>query len=187
MKQLAEHRTKADNICLLGKGAFEEPANKKRVRPKSFNIERDLSVTKHHTKFKNAMKQLAEHRTKADNICLLGKGAFEEPANKKRVRPKSFNIERDLSVTKHHTKFKNAMKQLAEHRTKADNICLLGKGAFGEPVNKKRVRKDSYNIGEHFQADLSVTEHPSEDRADIKLVVHEYPNDMFRLVPESVL
>ena len=83
-------------------------------------------------------------------------------------------------------KFKNAMKQLAEHRTKTDDICLLGKAVFGEPVNKKRGHRRQYNIGDCFQADLSVTLCPSKSRDDIKLVVKKCPNGAFMLVPLCV-
>ncbi len=75
------------------------------------------------------------------------------------------------------------MRQLAEHTTKSDDIHLLGKGIFGEPTHKKRWRQKEYNIGDQFQADLSVTKSPSKERGDIKLVVKVSSSGVFTLVP----
>lgn len=80
-------------------------------------------------------------------------------------------------------KFTSAMKQLAEHRTKADNTHLLGKGLFGDPLNKKRLRHNEYNIGDDFQADLSVTKCPCNERSDVRLVVIKRFDGAFILRP----
>lgn len=81
-------------------------------------------------------------------------------------------------------KYKNAMRQLADHNTTPGDVHLLGK-VFGEPVHKKRWRHTECNIGDRFQADLSVTESPSEERGDIKLVVEKSSSGVFILVQHT--
>ncbi len=77
------------------------------------------------------------------------------------------------------------MKQLSEHRTKADKTHLLGKGLFGDPKNKKRSQHTEYNIGDAFQADLSVTKCPCTERGDIRLVVIRRFDGTFVLRPSA--